>query len=197
MAIDHAQGFSARGRGVVRAVVIRAIVGHLAHDFQARPGRPRIEAQHEVVLVVGQLNVEARLVALDQVVFQQQRFFFVAGHHRLDVGHDAFQKRNEGPCVAAGRLEILPDARAQVGCFPDVDDLAAPVFHQVNAGLGRQAIQDFGKAPLGRRHLGVSQRGNIEGVTVGLGHSRLSLAAMPVSQEASTGRNQGSEPESR
>jgi hypothetical protein len=114
---------------VIRAEVPRAIVAHTPHDLQSRPLDPRVQSQRQEVLVVGQLDVEARLLPLDKRVFQQQGFLFVAGHHGLDVRHHAFQKRYEIPRVARGWLEILADAIAQIGGLADVQGLAATILH--------------------------------------------------------------------
>ena len=52
-------------------------------------------------------------------------------------------RRDEEPLVAAV-AEVLAHARAQVLRLADVDDLPARVLEQVDAGLGRDPIEDLG-----------------------------------------------------
>ena len=63
--------------------VVRAIVANVSHHFHTRehvapPGIGRSvrinEPEHEVLLVIAQLDVELRLMLLDEVIFEQQRF---------------------------------------------------------------------------------------------------------------------------
>ena len=144
--IDHPQRLAAGRRRVVGPEVVGPVVPDPADDLQPRPFPVGIEAQHQEVLVVRQLDVEAGLVPLDERVLEQQRLFLVRGHHRLDVGDDPVQQRDEVAGVARGRLEILPDAVAQHGRLADVDRLAAPVLHDVDAGRGGQRLQDLRQA---------------------------------------------------
>jgi hypothetical protein len=102
-----------------------------------------IEAQHQVVLVVAQVDVEARLMLLDQRVLEQQRLFLVRGDDRLDVGHDPVEQRHEVAVVARRRLEVLPHAVAQHAGLADVDRLAAAVLHDVDARRRRQPLEDL------------------------------------------------------
>src|SRR5678815_488003 len=48
------------------------------------------------------------------------------------------------PRNAAAFAEVLPHPRAQVLGLPDVDDLVARILEQINAGLGRDSIEDVG-----------------------------------------------------
>ncbi len=112
-----------------------------------------IEAQHQEVLVVLEVDVEAGLVTLDERVLQQQRLFFVRGDDGFDVGDDPLEQGDEVAGVARGRLEVLADAVAQHRRLADVDRLAAHVLHDVDAGRRGQAVEDLGDALARRRDL--------------------------------------------
>ena len=127
------------------------------HHLEPRPLRLRIQPQHQEVLVVLEVDVEARLVTLDQRVLQQQRFFLVRRDDGFDVGDDPLQQRDEVAAVAGGGLEVLADAVAQHRRLADVDHLPARVLHDVDARLDRQAVQDLGQRLPWRRDLGVAQ----------------------------------------
>ena len=163
VAVDHAQGFPARARRMVRAEVPGTVVGHAAHHLQPRPLDPRVQPQRQKILVVGQLDVEARLMALDQGVLQQERLLFVAGHHCLDVRHHTLEQRHKIPGIARGRLEVLAHPVAQIGSLADVQHLAATVLHEVHARLGWQTLQDFSQGFTSRRNLSVGEAVGLAG----------------------------------
>ncbi len=89
VAVHHPQRLPARRRRVVGPEVVGAVVAEPPGHLQARPLPVRVEPQHQEVLVVRELDVEARLVALDERVLEEQRLLLVAGDDRLDVGDDA------------------------------------------------------------------------------------------------------------
>ena len=162
---------------MVRAEVAGAVVAQLAHHLQPRPLALGIEPQHQVVLVVLELDVEARLVLLDERVLQQQRLLLVRGDDRLDVGDDALEQRHEVAAVARGGLEVLADPVAQDRRLADVDRLAAPVLHDVDARRRRQPVEDLGELLRGRRDLALAkaERAALRGI---LGHRRNVTAAL-------------------
>ena len=89
------------------------------------------------------LDVEARLVALDQLVLQDERLQLRADHDRLQRAHGFEQP--VGLAAVAQRLRVIGgDPRAQVLRLTDVDDLAAFILHQVDAGRGRQVLPQPG-----------------------------------------------------
>ena len=170
VAVHDAQRLPAGRRRVVRAEVVGAVVAQLAHDLEARPLGVGVEAQHEVVLVVLEVDVEARLVLLDERVLEEQRLLLVRGDDRLDVGDDPLEQRHEVAAVARRRLEVLAHAVAQHGGLADVDRLAAAVLHDVDAGRRRQALEDLGERLALGRDLALAQ-----GRRGGLGRLRREL----------------------
>ncbi len=89
-----------------------------------------------VGLVVAQQDVEARLLLLDEVVFECERFVLVGDGDVLDI--DGLAHEGAGLGVGLGRLQKVADRtrRAQVFRLADVDDLALGVLVEVAAGLG-------------------------------------------------------------
>ena len=73
-----------RARVGERAVIARAVLRHLAHGQHFGIGVLPFDLDVRIALVVFQPDVEVRLVALDQIRFEQQRF-------QLGVGDDPFQ----------------------------------------------------------------------------------------------------------
>jgi hypothetical protein len=84
-------------------------------------------------------------VLLDQVVLEEQGLLLVGHHHGLD-GREQLAQEAGGHEVAlvAARAEVLPDPGPQVLGLADVDDLAGGVLHHVDAGIGRQPIEERG-----------------------------------------------------
>ena len=99
---------------------------------QARPGLARIEAQREVLLVVAQPHVEGRPVALDQLVFEQQRILDARGHDHVDVLDAPHQQRDVRTAIATA--QIGPDARAQILGLAHVEHAPGGGLEQVHAG---------------------------------------------------------------
>src|SRR5207244_2507001 len=74
-----------RPRGAKRSVVARAIAFHAPrHKYFGERFLPRI-LDVWVALVVFESHIVVRAVALDQVVFEDQRFEFGAGDDELDL----------------------------------------------------------------------------------------------------------------
>jgi hypothetical protein len=71
--------------------------------------------------------VEARLVLLDEVVFENQRFFLAGGDQGVEVAHPPHQEADLEALVAAV-AEIRAHARPQRLGFPDVEDFAGFIF---------------------------------------------------------------------
>ncbi len=138
--------------------MIGPVVRKLADHLQPWPVGLRVETQRQVVLVVAQVDVETRLVALDERVLQQQGLLFVGRDDRGDVSNDPFQEGHEQAAVARRGLEVLAHARAQIARLADVDRLAAPILHEIHAGFGRQAVQDLGDRLPSRLDLGFAHQ---------------------------------------
>ena len=95
-----------------------------------------------VGLVVAQQDVEARLVLLDQVVLERQRFLLVVDQDVVDVA----RLGDQGAGLDVGQAlvgEVAAHARAQVLGFADVDNGAVRVLVQIDAGQKRAAARLF------------------------------------------------------
>ena len=107
---------------MIGAEVAGAVVVDAARDLQPRVAGLGVEPQHQVVLVVDQLDVELGLVLLDQVVFEEQRLFFVAGDDGLDVAEHAQVSLatvdrvfNRRPGVSNKTVQRVEQALAKLG----------------------------------------------------------------------------------
>src|SRR6201999_2093344 len=65
--IDDGERGAAGSRRVIGPEILRAVGADAARDLQAREARLGIETEDEEVLVVGELDVELRLMLLDEV----------------------------------------------------------------------------------------------------------------------------------
>ena len=126
-----------------RPEVAVAVLDDLARRQDARPGMLGGDFDAEITLVVLEANVVARLVLLDQIVFEDQRFLVVARDQSFDIGDPPHQKLDLRALV--GMIEVGAHPRPQILGLADVDDLAASFAHQINAGSGRQAGEFFGQ----------------------------------------------------
>ena len=123
-------------RAVERPEVAAAVLDDAPRDQHARPRSLHRDLDADVALVVLQPDVVARLVLLDQVVLEDQRFLLVRRDQRLEVGEPADQEAHLAALVAAA--EVAAHARAQALRLADVDDLPVRVLQQVHAGPRRR-----------------------------------------------------------
>src|SRR5881397_1927622 len=83
---------------------------------------------------------------LDEGSFENKRFNFVIGDYEFDVG-DLFDQFAGLDSVTefpgATGLEIRAHAITQVLGFPDIENLAATVFVQIDAGRARNFLEFF------------------------------------------------------
>ena len=136
--LDHAVGQAGRQIG---SVVAAAVLLQAPGDIDPRKAFAQREFDVRIGLVVAQQDVEARLLLLDEVVFQRQRFFFVVDDDVLEV--DGFAQQGAGLGVLGRALEkIRTHPGAQVFRLADVDDLTLCVFVQIHARRGGQGA-DF------------------------------------------------------
>jgi hypothetical protein len=116
MAVDEVHQAVRQVGGKVRAEIGGAVLAQAARDVHARiffAGQLDVG----VGLVVAQQDVEARLVLLDEVVFERQRFFFVVDQDVVDVA--GFGDQRAG--LDVGQLvfeEVAADAVAQALALP-------------------------------------------------------------------------------
>ena len=93
-----------------------------------------------MVLVVPEEDVEARLVALDEVVLEGERLHLGVGDHEVEVRDLRHHVAALGVDGAAG-LEIRPHAVAEHTGLADVEDVALGVLEHVHAGTDRQCLE--------------------------------------------------------
>ena len=92
-------------------------------------------------LVVAEPDVERRAMPLDEVLLEVERLGLVPGDDDLDVRDEADELRDARPSVPA--LEVAAHARAEGLRLPDVEDVAALVPEEVDAGSSGQRFQRF------------------------------------------------------
>ena len=98
-----------------------------------------------IALVVLEQNVVARLVGLDERVFEQQGIRFAVHDDVADLGDLAHQHAYLGAVLLALH-EIGRDALAQALGFAHVDDPARPVQKLIDPGCERQQRHLFFQA---------------------------------------------------
>ncbi len=123
------------------AEVLAAVLHNLASEEQTWPRVLHGDLDVPVRLVVLEADVVAWPVLFDQRVFEEQRFFFAAGHEDLNVGKLRQEKGDLRPTVAA--THVLTHARTQAFGLAHVDDLAVCAFKEVDPRTGRQS-HEFG-----------------------------------------------------
>src|SRR5215510_16481504 len=135
LAVDERDSLVGQRRGQVRAVIERAVLLDSARLENARKFLIDRELQMRVGLVILEHHVVARLVALDQVRFEDQGLGFGVGDDELEVNNARHQLQRLG-VHRARVLEVLPHPVAQVLRLADIDDLALRVLVKVTAGDG-------------------------------------------------------------
>src|SRR5262249_19000434 len=91
VAVDDSKRLSNRAGGGVRAEVARAVALEPADNLQGWVRLVNSQSKADEVLVIPKLDVEARLVLLDQLVLQQQRLLLVAHQKRIQVADQLVQ----------------------------------------------------------------------------------------------------------
>ena len=109
-----------------------------------------VEAKRQVGLVVDQADVVARLVLLDQVVLEEERLLLVGDEQGVEVG-DPLAQEGQVEAAVVGGGEVAADAGAQALGLADVEDCAAVVLEEVDAGVVGEACELLGEIG-GRRH---------------------------------------------
>ena len=122
----------ARLPGKVRPEVSRAIFDQPSGYIDAREALVR-EFDVRIGLVVAQQDVEPRLVLLDQVVLERERFLLVIDENVVDVAR--FRDQRAGLDVRQlVVVEIAANARPEDLRLADVDDFRRGVLVQIHAG---------------------------------------------------------------
>ena len=107
----------------VGAEIDGAIFFQAAGDVDARKFFKRRVADVGIGLVVAQQHVEFRLVLLDEVVFERQRFFFVVDDDVIHVGNFADERAGFG-VLPIGLEKVGAHAAAQRARLAHVEDRA-------------------------------------------------------------------------
>ena len=94
-----------------------------------------------VGLVIAKQDVVARLVGLDQIVFEQQGLGFAARDGGLDPGYLGHHQPNAGAGMRF--LKIARDPLFKVAGLADIDHMVEPVAHHIHAGFVRHVAEDF------------------------------------------------------
>ena len=132
-------GGAGRGRRGERPEIGRAVALHPPGEGQSRIGRPLVELEQNVVLVVLEHDIIARPVFLDQARFEEQGLFFRGRKqhfHGLDPGN---QGTGLGR-VAGLAAKIRTKPGAQAFGLAHVQDLAPGAFHQINTRRSRKIL---------------------------------------------------------
>ena len=88
--------------------------------------------------VVAERDVVARLEALDEVGFEQQRFRLGRGVHELHRHRGADHRRDA--VGMAGEPRVILHAVLEVARLADIDDLTGLIHHAVDAGAGAEVL---------------------------------------------------------
>jgi len=126
----------------VRAPVGVPVVADAAHDVQPRVLLGQRQLQVRMVLVVAEEHVEARPVALDEVVLEGEGLHLAVRHHEVEVA-DLLDHRSLARIDGTPGLEIRSDAIAQAARLADVHDLPVAVLEQIDPGPRRYGLELF------------------------------------------------------
>ena len=136
MPVDEVDDAIGEIRWKIWTVIDGTIAPQPARHVDARVALGRRELDVGIALVVAQQNVIARLLLLDEVVFERQRFAFVGDGDVLDI--DCLAKQAAGLGIFGGAVEeVGAHPGAQVLGLADVNDLALGVLVEIYAGIGR------------------------------------------------------------
>ncbi len=94
------------------------------------------------MLVVFQQNVVARLVFLDEVAFEDERFLLGLRGQEFDVLHLAHEDAR-ARMVIRRFGKVRPYAMEQRLGLPDIQHIALPVFHDIYSGKFGYLIENF------------------------------------------------------
>ena len=87
------------------------------------------------------LAAAAAAVALDEVLLEMERLDLGPRDDHLDAGRALDELRDPGARVAAPRLEVGTDPRAQRFRLPDVEDVGTLAAKEVHTRLRRKSLQ--------------------------------------------------------
>jgi hypothetical protein len=112
---------------------------HPAHHQHPRKRLCQRHGDARIALVVGEPDVEARLVLLDEVVLEQEGLRLARHDDRLQVGDLPDQGGPLGRVAGIG-TDVAGHAGAQVLRFAHVQDLACRAFPEIHARLVGECV---------------------------------------------------------
>ena len=133
---QHVEHLAHARRAHVRAEILRLVLFHPAHQLHAGVILREVDFQIRVMLIVLEQDVVLRLMQLDEVTFQNQRFEIRIAEHDIKIV-DPRHHRAHLDRVRLGMGEILADAVFEVDRLADIDDPAL-ALHQIAARTGGQ-----------------------------------------------------------
>lgn len=126
----------------IGAEVASTVILDVANDLESGVALTRFDLEINEVAPISLFDVEARRVAEDELVFQEERFLLVIDEDDVDIAEGSIQEPNEDAVIARSLHEIGANACAKIIGFTDVNDMAELVLHQIDARRARQII-DF------------------------------------------------------
>ena len=125
--VNKMENAAGKSGGKIGAKIERAVFFDAAGEIDARIFFGGGEFNVRVGFVIPKHDVELRTVLLDEIVFERERFSFVADENGFEVGD--FAGKRAGFCVDPARFEkIRADAAAERRSFPDIKHVARGVF---------------------------------------------------------------------
>ena len=143
--LEQGQRFMHRAGAGIRSVILRPILFHPSGGIYSGVFFTPGYFDERIGLVIPQTDVVARPMLLDQIAFENQRFYFGSGDNgfkRLDARNQRFRLRTQAPL-----LKIRANPVFEIDGFAHINDFAGNIPHQIYPGLIRQ-----------QSHLGVQLR---------------------------------------
>ncbi|SEH06480.1 Uncharacterised protein [Candidatus Venteria ishoeyi] len=103
--------------------------------MKTQPGKiTRRQINKWIAFIIPQQNIIRRLMTLNQVVFQQQRFGFGVGDGDINTGDARYQGAGFWR-LSGGTAKITGEAVFQVFGFTDIKNLVGGIPHLIHAGF--------------------------------------------------------------
>ncbi len=135
-----------QGQGFPHGVAVRERTEILAFSMLSATVRCQTrvsiaaEKDERIGFVIAQQHVVTRLIQLDVVMLQQQRFGLCVGHSDIDLLDLGDQRLSfAGSKIAA---EIAGKSLFEIFRFSDIDNRPASVIHPVDARLAGNGFQE-------------------------------------------------------
>ena len=138
--IHQVEGRVHRARVRIRAKIAVAVAPEVAHAIDAREVFGEGHLDIGIVFVVAQTHIVSGLVALDVLVFEDQRLDLATHDDVFDVG-DFGHQRPILRTQISGIAEIGADARIERGGLAHVEHQALRILVQIDAGLMRKRVE--------------------------------------------------------